>query len=398
MNPDALDVVLVLLALVFGVAGYRQGLIIGVLSFGAFLGGGVLGAHYAPEMVNLLLEDTDGPAAALFAVVFVFGAAVLGQLLGSTLGVLVSQQVTWRPARMLDAVGGAVASVVALLFIAWLVGTALATSPFPTINKQVRQSQVLRSVDTLVPGAAQTWFSSFRNMVDQQAFPKVFGGLNGGRAKQVPPPDADMIDAEVRQAARTSVVKVTGTAPACQKRLEGSGFVYAPQHVMTNAHVVAGVRGGATVVTAGDAEYDAEVVLFDPQRDLAVLYAPGMPTSDLDFTGRASTGDGGAIAGYPQSGGLSVDPARIRDYEEVRGLGIYQEQQVVRDIYTVRADVDQGNSGGPLLSPGGQVYGVVFAEALGQSNTGYVLATSEVRSQARQAAQATDPVSTQRCA
>lgn len=396
MNGDLLDIVLVLLAVAFGVSGYRQGFIIGALSFAGFITGGVLGAIYAPEIVHWIVGGGGRPAA-LVALIFVFTAAVFGQFLTSSLGVIVRNQVTWSPARFLDALGGAVASIVSLLLIAWLLGSALATSPFPTLAKQVRGSQVLHSVDGVMPDVAHTWFSAFRRIVDQQAFPKVFGGINGGSIASVPPPDEDVLQTRALRAASRSVVKVVGTAPACDRRTEGSGFVYAPRHVLTNAHVVAGVRDGANIVTRGGQSYDGQIVEYNPRRDVAVLYVPALPLPDLNFAGQADTGDSAVVAGYPHGQGLSAAPARVREYQQARGPGIYQTHQVTRQIYTLRGQVEPGNSGGPLLSPRGRVYGVVFAASVENPHTGYALTSREVYPDARRAATATDPVSTMTC-
>jgi S1-C subfamily serine protease len=63
----------------------------------------------------------------------------------------------------------------------------------------------------------------------------------------------------------------------------------------------------------------------------------------------------------------------------------------------LRALVRPGNSGGPLLATDGRVYGVVFAAATDDNETGYALTASEVRSDAESGAAATTPVSTQGC-
>ncbi len=402
MDGDLLDIVLVLLAVAFAVIGYRQGFILGVLSFAGFVAGGVLGALYAPELVRWLvrgagLENGEGLVAPFLALLLVLLAALLGQFLTSSLGVLVRGVVRWRPARVLDALGGAVASVVSLLLIAWLLGNALATAPFPVVADQVRNSQVLDSVDRVVPEVAHTWFSSLWRIVDRQAFPEVFEGLRENPVTEVPPPDEDVIGTEALQAARRSVVKVVGTAPGCDQRSEGSGFVYAPEHVLTNAHVVAGVRGGATVITRDGESYEGQVVLYDPHSDVAVLHVPDLPLPDLDFAGRADRGDSAAIAGYPEGGDFAVVPARVRGYQRVTGPGIYHRHQVTREIYTLRAPVEPGNSGGPLLAPSGEVYGMVFAASVEDANTGYALTAGEVLPDATRAADATDPVSTMTC-
>jgi S1-C subfamily serine protease len=139
------------------------------------------------------------------------------------------------------------------------------------------------------------------------------------------------------------------------------------------------------------------VVLFDPERDLAVLYVPGLNARTLDFAGPANLGDEAIVAGYPRDHPFTVVPARIGDDQLAQAPDIYQSREVTRQIYSIRANVQPGNSGGPLLAPDGRVDGVVFAAAVGVKDTGYALTASEAQSDARAAAGSTSPVSTQAC-
>ncbi len=390
-----MDIVLLVLIVVFGISGYRQGFIIGALSFVGFIGGGILGAIYTPQLAR---QITDGHTQqVLLAIVMVFVCATLGQFISSSLGAVLRDRVTWHPARYLDAAGGAVVSVLSLLLIAWFVGTAIAHSPFPRLSYQVRNSQVLRTTDQLMPEVARTWFSQFRQLVDKQDFPQVFGNLGPERIVEVPPPDTSVLNTPELRQARKSTVKIVGAAPQCQRRIEGSGFVYAPQHIMTNAHVVAGVRGGPSVVVRDDKVMDSRVVLFDPNRDIAVLYVPGLEVPPLDFDYTANSGDSAVVAGYPRNNGFTAAAARIRGEQRARGPNIYHTQQITRQIYALRAQVEPGNSGGPLLSPDGEVYGVVFAAAVNDPDTGYALTAQEVRADARKARNDTEPVYTHTC-
>ncbi len=143
-----------------------------------------------------------------------------------------------------------------------------------------------------------------------------------------------------------------GIAPSCQRRIEGSGFVISPQHVLTNAHVVAGVTEGQTVTTRLGAQFRATVVLFDPERDLAVLYVPGLTARTLHFAGPANLGDEAIVAGYPRDHAFTAVPARVGDDQLAQAPDIYQSKEVTRQIYSIRANVEPGNSGGPLLAPG----------------------------------------------
>jgi S1-C subfamily serine protease len=212
----------------------------------------------------------------------------------------------------------------------------------------------------------------------------------------VKPPDPTLAKDPIVQKVHQSVVKVVGVAPSCSRRIEGSGFVFASEHVLTNAHVVAGVQS-PTVEVDGQ-ERDATVVLYDPDRDVAVLDVPGMQVPRLRFaTTPASRGDSAIILGYPEDGPFFVGPARVRDRENIRGPNIYDNNTVTRGAYTVRGDVRSGNSGGPLLSPAGTVYGMIFAAALDQKETGFALTAAEISGDANRASTATDEVSTQKC-
>ena len=176
------------------------------------------------------------------------------------------------------------------------------------------------------------------------------------------------------QASRGSIIKVRGIAPSCSRQVEGSGFVYGAQRVMTNAHVVAGVQSPRVVL--GASQLPARVVLFDPDRDVAVLAVPDLDRPALAFSAPAAPGANAIVAGYPEDGPFSAVPARVRNRQFARGPDIYSQGTVTRDIYAVRAKVLPGNSGGPLLATDGRVYGVVFAAATDDADTGYALTAS----------------------
>ncbi len=395
MPGDLLDLILVVLSAAFAVSGYRQGFIVGLVSFAGFLGGGAIGAVFAPRIARAIAGTQAWQA--VVAIVVVFLAAMIGQLLASGLGVALRSQLTWRPAALLDSLGGAVLSVISVLLIAWLIGSAVAYAPFAFVARQVNDSVVLRSVDRLMPSAANTMFADFRNLLESGPYPQVFGALGAESALGVQPPDPAVVTRHLLARARHSVVKIEGVAPSCSRRIEGSGFVYASQHVLTNAHVVAGVTRGPVVITSRGRELASRVVLYDPQRDIAVLDVPGLRAPPLRFGGPAATGSSAAVAGYPLNSPLSVLPARVGATEDAVSPNIYHSAQVTRQIYAVRALVRPGNSGGPLLTPSGRVYGVVFAAALSVPDTGYALTAAEVAGDARAGAASTAPVSTGAC-
>lgn len=227
----------------------------------------------------------------------------------------------------------------------------------------------------------------------------VAGVLGDGLAPvvTVPAPSDAVLGSEGVRAARSRVVKVRGTATSCGKTIQGSGFVYAAEHILTNAHVVAGVDEGLEVTTESGAMYRAKVVFYDPMVDVAVLYVPDLSMRPLTFAGAAQPGDDAVVAGDPLKGPLRMDPARIAATLKAKGSNIYHSVTVTRQVYEIRGLVRPGDSGGPLLASDGSVYGVVFASSVGKKDIGFALTVAQVASDATAAATATMPVSTMSC-
>jgi S1-C subfamily serine protease len=394
---DLLDLILLVLVAAFAVSGYRQGFIIGALSFAGFIVGAVVGFQFAPSIARGLTSDPAQQA--LIAVVVVFVAAMIGQLIASAIGAAMRSRLTWRPVTYLDAAGGAVVSVVSVLLIAWLIGSAMQNAPFPSITNQVNNSAVLRAVDKVMPPAAQTMFSDFRRLLASGPYPDVFGGIGAEAPLPVAPPNSKYLSYPAIRRDEASIVKVMGTAPSCSRRIEGSGFVISPDHVLTNAHVVAGVTQGPDVYTPTGGEYPARVVFFDPKGDISVLYVPGLNAPPLRFAGQAGTGANAVVAGYPLDHPFTLVAATVGGIQDATAPDIYETSEVTRQIYALRALILPGNSGGPLIDPQtGSVYGVIFAAAVGVKDVGYALTAAQVEGDADSGANATGQVSTQVCA
>jgi S1-C subfamily serine protease len=250
-----------------------------------------------------------------------------------------------------------------------------------------------------MPSPAKTMFSDFRRLLaSNSTYAQVFSGIGAEHILPIPAPDAAVLNSQGVVAARTRVVKIRGIAPSCQRSIEGSGFVVSKDHVLTNAHVVAGVTQRQVVMTTDGRTLPATVVFYDPQVDVAVLYVRGLDLTPLRFAGQANPGDNAVVAGYPlDAARLQAVPARIGDVQNAQGLNIYQTSTVTRQIYQVRALVESGNSGGPLLSPDGTVDGVVFAAAVGAPDTGFALTAAEVSADVSAGEHSTIPVSTNGC-
>jgi S1-C subfamily serine protease len=396
VSGDLLDLILIALAAAFAVAGYRQGFIVGVASFAGFAGGAVLGIYFAPGLAMAVTKDQS--LQAILAIVAVFAAAVVGMLICAAIGAALRSRVRRRPSTVLDSIGGALVNVVAILLLAWLIGTMVAYAPpFPALAYQVNNSLLLRGVDRLIPQGAEPEFSALRRLLNTRPYVQVFGELGAETALDVPKPDRAVLRSPGLVKDMNSVVKIEGVAPSCSRQIEGSGFVIGPDWIITDAHVVAGVTDGPDIYTRFGTEYPARVVLFDPRRDIAVLYVPGLRLAALRLAGSAPFGGKAVVAGYPLNHSFTAVPATVGRPELANGPDIYDTTRVIRDIYPIRALVRPGNSGGPLIAPSGAVYGMVFAAAVDVKDTGYALTASEIRSDLEQGLGRTAAVSTQAC-
>jgi S1-C subfamily serine protease len=388
------DLILIVASISFGVAGFRQGFLIGFCAFTGFLAGGIIGIGIAPKIVGILGSQLGQ---AIFAVAVVLSLATVGQLLGSVAGTELRRRLTWRPGHVIDASTGAVFGVVSLLVVAWFVGNALARAPIPNITTEVRHSEILAGVNKVMPSGVAALDRSLSRLLNKNGLTQVFGPFDNERILPVNPPDSSSLTSAAVQTAAGSVVKVEGAALSCRKALEGSGFVFAPQHVMTNAHVVAGVTSPTVSVRGTGKKLQGRVVLFDYRRDVAVIYVPGLSAPTLNFDTSGVRRNDAVAVGFPLDGPLKFVSARIREEINARGPDIYDSGSVDRDVFSIYSQIEPGNSGGPLLSVTGGVYGVVFAKSVESSETGYVLTAKEVQTDAQSAQDLTSSVDTKGC-
>ncbi|MEV6021151.1 MarP family serine protease [Streptomyces sp. NPDC002667] len=397
---NVLDILLLVAAVWFAIVGYRQGFVVGILSVIGFLGGGLVAVYLLPVVWSWTTDDSKvSTTAAVVAVVVVIVCASVGQALTTHLGNKLRRYITWSPARALDATGGALVNVVAMLLVAWLIGSALAGTTLPTLGKEVRNSKVLLGVSRALPNQANTWFADFSSVLAQNGFPQVFSPFANEPITEVQPPDPQLAASPVATRSQNSIVKVMGTAQSCGKVLEGTGFVFSDRRVMTNAHVVGGVDQPTVQIGGRGKKYDATVVLYDWERDIAVLDVPDLKAPALRFSAAdATSGDSAIVAGFPQNGSYNIQPARVRGRITANGPDIYHRKTVRRDVYSLYATVRQGNSGGPLLTPEGKVYGVVFAKSLDDAETGYALTADEVRQDIAKGRTADQQVDSDSCA
>ncbi|MFJ4363499.1 MarP family serine protease [Streptomyces chartreusis] len=387
---DLLDILLLLVILAYAASGYRRGLVAGCVSLAGFVGGAVIGVWILPWMMDLVTPGTT--QATVTAVLTVLVPAVAVHELAGRLALRLRRELDRGPLRVADGVGGAVANSVAVLIVAWVAASVLAASSSPLLTSAIRDSRLLGTVQDAMPDTTPAWFSRATSALTEAGFPQVFNPFENESTAEVAKPTGDSVTAAATNAAKLSTVKIEGSS-GTQGR-EGSGFVYSPRHVMTNAHVVAGIDEPSVRVGGVGRSYESRVVLFDPERDVAVLYVPELRAPVLKFDDEAGRGDSAVVAGYPEDGDLNLQAATVANRLRATGQNIYNDDTVTREIYSIRSTVRPGNSGGPLLTTDGKVFGVVFARSTSDDETGYVLTAAEVASDARRAANATQAVDT----
>lgn len=389
---NALDWLLILLVLAYALSGYWQGFVTGAFATTGLLVGGLFGVWLAPVALG---DATPSLVVSLGALFIVILAASFGQALLQYAGAKIRDRITWQPIRAIDAIGGAALSAVAVLLVAWALGVAISGSRIDGVTPLVRNSAVLAKVNAALPQAAGGVLQAFNNVVGTSFFPRYLEPFAPERIVEVGPgpkrllKDPDVVDAEA------SVLKIRGTN-ACGRGIEGSGFLYFQGRLMTNAHVVAGVRDPEIIL--GEDTVPAQVVLYNPDLDVAVLEFDSGDLPTLGFDLAATDPDGVAILGYPQDGPYDVEPGRIRSEQRLRSPNIYGSGTVIREVFSLRGLVRPGNSGGPIVTSAGDVAGVVFAASVTDEDTGYALTAEQVARSAADGINSTAATSTGDCA
>lgn len=384
------DIVVLVLVVLSAVHGLRQGAAMQVFSFGGFWAGLVIGALLTPYFARLVHTST---AKTVVAAVVVFGMAGLVGGLGRLVGAHSSKLLQRLRLGPVDSVLGIVVAVVATLLATWLVASVLVNSRFTSLDAALSQSRVVRALDRVMP-QPPTLFSKIESFLSTEGFPVVFSGLPPAAAGPVAAPSSATV-AEAERAAENSTVKIVGEG--CGVIQEGSGFVVDGDLVVTNAHVVAGIRHPVVEALNGG-PYATQVVFYDPRLDLAVMRVPGLHEPSLTLDGSlVQRGVTGAALGYPGGGPFTAQPAGVADAFEATGLDIYGRVQTTREVYEIDSIIRPGNSGGPLVEPDGLVIGVVFARSTTNGDIGYALASPAVLAKVQMAEAASTTVSTEGC-
>lgn len=371
--------ILILVAAIVGLAnGYRRGFWLSLAQYAGLVIGVILGAASARTVLDYL-QITNESARPLGAALVL----VIGGSLGSSIGFAVGEPIRRKILRTgihtsTDSVAGAALSAFAVLIMCWFLGLSFSRGPVPQIAQQIQRSILLRSLDGIAP-RPPAFLASVEQVLAGVQFPPVFAGLEPTLPSALPIP-ASVDTPEVNHAAE-GVVKVSSVG--CGGIVTGSGIPLGGGYVVTNAHVVSGTSGHHIEKPDGTS-YRADVVYFDPERDVAVLYAPGFTVQGLSF-GPADRGTKGAVIGYPGGQSERIVPAIVDGTVNAEGRDIYNQELVTRQIFVLQASVRPGNSGGPLLDLQGHVLGMVFATSASDPSQAYALTDDEIMSDIRSA-------------
>ncbi|WP_049822401.1 MarP family serine protease [Arthrobacter sp. H41] len=390
--PDftVLDIVLVIVLLVYLVTGLRNGFVVTLGGIAGFVAGAVA-AFFAIPLVSAWVPDDAWrlPAVIITAIVLV----ILGQTIGAAFGASIRRWLNFPPLRIIDRILGGVANTVVAALVLSMLAFSAGTLGVPFLSQQLASSQVIQTIDSSTPAPVRTWMAQLRTIAVDDGIPTIMESVGPVTPAQVPD---ESVDTPELAAASASVVRIAGTAFQCGQNQTGSGFVVAPGRVITNAHVVAGVDE-PVIEVPGAGALPGRIVLFDPRLDIAVIAVDGLDRAPLPLGEELANGTTAAFAGYPAGGPYSIQPASIQSLSPVLVQNIYGTDPSPLQVYSLAANVQQGNSGGPLLDLQGRVAGVVFAKSTANAPVGYALSLEELRPIAEQAPTLDDGVSAGQC-
>jgi S1-C subfamily serine protease len=389
MNLIDLIIILFLVSSVF--RGYELGFVRQLFSTAGFFTGLLIGALLQPLTVSWVHTQTSR---SLVTLLTTLGFAFLFLSVGEYVGILLKNKLTLKRVDSLDNGFGSGLALLSVLVAVWLSAAIILSLPLPSLQNGVKDSRIISALDRHLP-PAPTVIADLGHLIDPNGFPQVFTGLEPAPPKNIDLPDLGDLQPAVK-ADLASVVKVEGQG--CGGIVEGSGFVVADNLIVTNAHVVAGIRNPYVIDSNGN--HVAAAVTFDPNLDLAVLrtgHLAGKPLA-VNYSDVAQ-GTPGAVLGYPGGGNFSAKAAAVLDTFTALGRNIYGNGNVDREVYEIHADVIPGNSGGPLIAKDGSVIGVVFAESTTYDHVGYALTGSAIKHDVSHAiTHSTATVSTGSCA
>lgn len=385
-----LDIILVVVLLIYLAVGLRNGFFVTLGGLVGFVAGAVA-AFLAIPLVSQWVPAEGWRVAAIIGAAIVL--IVIGQAIGAAIGAAIRRWMNFRPLRVVDRLLGGATNVVVAALVMSLLAFSVSALGVPFLSKEISSSKVIAEITDATPDPVKAWSAQLRGVVVADGIPRILDSV--APAGPAPVPDA-AVDTPALSEASTSVVKIMGTALKCGQSQTGSGFVASPERVITNAHVVAGVNEPMVEVPNGRV-LPGRVVHFDESRDIAVLAVDGLLAEPIPVGAGLQRGASAAFAGYPAGGPFQIQPATVQNLSPVLVQNIYGADPSPLQVYTLAANVQQGNSGGPLLDMQGQLSGMVFAKSTAAAPIGYALSLQEVGPAVTSSQSYADTVSAGQC-
>lgn len=387
------DAVLLLIFIAVIRGGWVQGALASALSAVGLIAGLIIGMGITPLIMN---SDAEYGTRFGMALAFLIALIGMGYLIGALLGVSVRDRLNSRTSMRVDSFVGSIMQLLLAMLLCWLIALPLATVAGPKVGEAVRSSYILNGLNAIAPESLQPLPNRLSALLSESGMPPLISPFDAEPAEDVAAPNIEIEDAELVERVRPSVVHVMGQSSQCHRRLMGSGFVVAPNYILTNAHVVAGTDSVALDTVLGIKQ--ADVVYYDPEFDIALVHSPELGLDALSWADQpAEVGADAIVMGHPESGPFEAAPARVADRILISGSDIYAQGRVERESYAVRGTIREGNSGGPLLNTEGEVLGLVFGAARDSTDIGFALTASQVQQVIGNVASYTTPVDTQAC-
>ncbi|WP_018023138.1 MarP family serine protease [Corynebacterium ulceribovis] len=372
---NIVDAVILALLIVSAIVGWQRGALTSFFALIGLVAGGIIGITIAPYTMAMVNSPTWQPVIGLAGVAVL---ALVGHAAATMAGQFLANKFRSPQVVGLDSGLGAVLQVVATMVVVWMLTVPLASTKQGTLNDALRGSQMLAATSQVMPPMAARVPAYLAQMLNESGMPVIPSpNATATQPSDNRPPNPNSVNSAMVEAVRSSVVRVLGEAPQCDRLLQGTGFVAAPNTIITNAHVVAGTDKVSIETVAGVAE--ATVVYYNPQQDIAVLHSEDLPLKPLEMpVAPVDPGTETVVMGFPESGPFSAEAGRVANRLIIDGPDIYGETRIEREAYAVRGTIRQGNSGGPMLGLDGKVIGVVFGQSMEDNKMGYVLTNKQV--------------------
>lgn len=388
-----LDYILIIAAIFSIYSGWRRGFIMGFTSI-LGVGLGILVANTALQVGYGASTGIDTKRIAITTIVFLAGIA-MGSIFGFVVGAFIQKLVVRGPLKFVNKVAGSGFSLLTISLVVWLVSGYLIALPNTSINNQINESTVITKLDEVAPDNLREYLDKVKAFVIDSQLPQV--AVDAIIGPEVAPPDPLILENENIANALASVVRIESISEDCNAKMSGSGFVVADNLVVTNAHVVAGITNTKVRVGGKGKSVSGKIIYFDPNVDLALIRTTKLTAPPLKVGDDLKRSEMGVVAGFPGGGSLTLIPARVSEIAKSIDSNIYGTGEVTRELYVLKADVKQGDSGAALIDDLGQVTGVIFAASASESNIGYALTVEELKRALSLGQSLTEPADTGKC-